>query len=88
MRYNAIKRIASLALGGILTASLFACAAQTLEVKYDTLTLEAYRAQVAFQGEEDEAGWDCRVNGNATCGSTRYVALITPTDVTLVPHTP
>lgn len=85
-----MRRYLVILVAALVTSTSFACAAERLtpEVKGDTLTLEAYRAQVAFQGDEDEAGWDCRINGNATCGNTRYVALITPKDVTLVPHTP
>lgn len=72
-----------LTLGGILTASLCAVGVQTFEPKA-SMTLEAYASQVAFEGDEDVDGWDCRVNGNQTCADGRYVAHVTRGGVALV----
>ncbi len=76
------KRVLLVALGGILTASVLAATAQTLEPR-DTMSLDAYASQRAFQGDEDIDGWDCRINGNQTCADGRYVARVTRTGVVL-----
>lgn len=76
MRYNAIARMGTLIVGGILTATITAaCLSPSLEAPLsqgETMSLGQWRAERASQVQEDEAQWDCRVQGNATCGDTWY----------------
>ena len=76
MRYNAITKLGALIVGGILTATAIASVATPLVTheasKGVPMTLGAYTSQRAFQGQEDTQGWDCRINGNTTCGDTWF----------------
>lgn len=36
------------------------------------MTLGQYAALRASEGQEDQEGWDCRVQGNTQCGDTWY----------------
>lgn len=81
MHYNAIKKAMALALGGTLCAGLIVAPgvimldldkAQPMIVGH--LTLDQWHAHRAAHVNEDEAGWDCRLDGNMECGGADSAA--------------
>ena len=77
MHYNAFVRFAALVLGGLLTATMCASAAQFFETNSVERTTEpmsytTWAAQRALDIHEDDARWDGRINGNMTQGEWTY----------------
>ena len=72
MRYN-VRRWLACAVGAVLvgtaTVGLSASLGTFEPVGSVPMTLGQWQAERASQGEEDEPGWDCRVQGNGQCGT-------------------
>lgn len=75
MRYN-VRRWLACAVGVVLvgtaTVALSAPLGTFEPSTGETMSLGQYASLRASQGEEDEPGWDCRVQGNGQCGDTWY----------------
>jgi len=72
MRYNVRRWVASV-VGAVLVGSSVVALSAPLGVLEPSagvpMSLGHWQALRASQLEEDQDGWDCRVQGNATCGS-------------------
>jgi len=72
MRYN-VRRWLAGAVGAVLVGTcvvaLSAPLAPLSPSQVVPMSLGQWQAERASQGEEDEAGWDCRVQGNGQCGT-------------------
>jgi hypothetical protein len=81
MRYNVGRYVVLvLVLIGVVGGSVVSLGASTTASHVATSTLEPqglsvpmtlgqWQAERASQGQEDEPGWDCRVQGNGQCGT-------------------
>lgn len=79
-----LRKAIALVVGGILCATGIAATATPLIEAQSAPTLGSlvssvpmafgtYADQMAYQGDEDTDGWDCRINGNAECGERGMV---------------
>jgi len=77
MRYNG--RVVGAIIGALLVALATLSVGLSLPLEssqvsrtYEPMTLSQWHAQRALDVLEDEDAWNCKINGNAQCGTWQY----------------